>query len=59
MRNMVTGSEGEDIAIGSTNTVVKAYGLAQNWKDDNCYITVFVQSKSTKQVFGAARIKVN
>jgi hypothetical protein len=59
MRYMVTGSEGEDISIGPANTVVKSYVLAPNWNTDNCYLTVFVQSKSTKQVFGVERIKVN
>ena len=59
MRYMVTGSEGEDITIGNSNTVIKSYGLNPNWNQDECYITVFIQSKSTKQVFGVERIKVN
>lgn len=59
MRYMVTGSEGEDINIGSNNVVAKPYGLAPNWDQDQCNITVFVQSKSTKQVFGAERVKIN
>ena len=58
MRYMITGSDGEDITIGSSNTVVKTYGIKQNWIADNCYITVFVQNKTTKQVFGVERIKV-
>ena len=59
MRYMVTGTTGEDISVGTNNTVVKNYGLAPNWKSEDCYITVFIQSKSTKQVFGVERIKVN
>lgn len=59
MRYMITGSDGEDITVGSSNTVVKTYGISQNWNADDCYITVFVQSKSTKQVFGVHRVKVN
>lgn len=59
MRYMVTGSEGEDITIGQTNVVTKAYGLSPSWNQNECYITVFVQSKSTKQVFGVERIKVD
>jgi hypothetical protein len=58
MRTMITGSTGEDITIGSSNTVVKGYRLAGNWVADNCYITVFVQNKITKQVFGVERIKI-
>ena len=59
MRYIVTGTTGEDISVGTNNTVVKNYGLAPNWKSEDCYITVFIQSKSTKQVFGVERIKVN
>ena len=59
MRYMITGSGGEDITIGNSNVVTKPYGLNAKWNKDECYITVFVQSKSTKQVFGVERIKVN
>ncbi|MCI0448446.1 MAG: Omp28-related outer membrane protein [Chlorobi bacterium] len=59
MRFMVTGKDGEPINIGQNETVTKNYGLAQNWNADKCYITVFVQSSSTKQVFGVERIKIN
>jgi hypothetical protein len=59
MRYMVTGQNGEDITIGSSNVVTKSYGLNQRWNADECYITVFVQSKSSKQIFGVERIKVN
>jgi len=59
MRYMVTGSTGEDISIGPSNVVVKPYGLALNWNAGKCYLTVFIQNKTTKQVFGVARIKVN
>jgi hypothetical protein len=58
MRTMITGSDGENITIGTSNTVVKGYRLAGNWDADNCYITVFVQNKTTQQVFGVERIKI-
>jgi len=59
MRFMLTGSEGEDISVSGTTTFVKPYGLAANWKSEDCNITIFIQSKSTKQVFGVERIEVN
>ncbi|HEY3251585.1 MAG TPA: Omp28-related outer membrane protein [Ignavibacteria bacterium] len=58
MRYMITGSDGEDIAISSNTIVTKSYGLNSNWNGNECYIAVFIQSKSTKQVFGVERIKV-
>jgi hypothetical protein len=59
MRFMVTGEDGEPVNIGQNITVVKNYGLAQNWNKNKCYLTVFVQSASSKQVFGVERIKIN
>jgi hypothetical protein len=58
MRYMLTGQEGESINVGQNTTVTKTYGLSPNWDSEECYITVFVQSVSTKQVFGVERIKV-
>lgn len=58
MRYMITGQEGESINVGQNTTVTKPYTIAPNWDPDECYITVFVQSVSTKQVFGVERIKV-
>jgi thiol-disulfide isomerase/thioredoxin len=58
MRYMITGSGGESINIGQNTTVVKNYGLSHNWKEENCYLTVYIQSTSTKQVFGVERIKI-
>lgn len=58
MRYMITGSEGESINVGQNTAVTKNYGIASNWNPNECYITVFVQSVSTKQVFGVERIKV-
>lgn len=58
MRYMVTGTGGESINVGLNNTVIKNYGLASNWNEDECYLTVFIQSTSTKQIFGVERIKI-
>lgn len=59
MRYMITSSNGESINVGQNTTVTKAYGLAPNWRDNECYINVFVQSVSTKQIFGVEKIKVS
>jgi hypothetical protein len=59
MRYMITGSNGESINVGLNTTVTKQYGLAPNWRDNECYINVFVQSVSTKQIFGVEKIKVS
>lgn len=58
MRYMITGQEGESINIGQNTSVSKVYGVASNWKPEDCYIIVYIQSVSTKQVFGVERIKV-
>jgi hypothetical protein len=58
MRYMITGKEGETINVGQNTTVTKPYGLNSAWNEDECYITVFVQSVSAKNTFGVERIKV-
>ncbi len=58
MRTMLTGQAGESINVGQNTTVTKGYGIPLNWYPDDCYINVFVQSVSTKQVFGVERIKI-
>ncbi|MCX7878018.1 MAG: Omp28-related outer membrane protein [Ignavibacteria bacterium] len=58
MRYMITGRDGEAISLGSGITVTKRYGIAQNWKEDDCYLNVFVQSTSSKEIFGVEKIKV-
>jgi hypothetical protein len=60
MRYMVTGSDGEPVSLanGQTTTVTKSFIIDNTWNPDECYITVFVQSTSTKQVYGVERIKV-
>lgn len=58
MRYMVTGEGGESINVGKNIIISKNYGLASNWNEDECYLTVFVQSTSSKQIFGVERIKV-
>jgi hypothetical protein len=61
MRNMVTGSLGESISLTPNQIVAfsKDYRLLPKWKSEDCYITVFVQSTSTKQIYGVERIKVS
>lgn len=58
MRYMITGTGGEAVNVGQNITVVKNYGLAPNWKEDECYLTAFIQNPASKQVFGVERIKV-
>lgn len=58
MRYMVTGKTGESISVGQNTVVTKPYGIASTWNRDECYITVFVQSVSTRDVYGVERIKV-
>jgi hypothetical protein len=59
MRYMITGKDGEAVTVGQNTAVVKNYGIKPNWKSGDCYINVFVQSVSTKQVFAIEKIKVN
>ena len=61
MRYMETGSEGQPISLnfGQTVNFSVPYGIRSTWNLDNCYIIVFVQGKTSKQVFGVERIKVN
>lgn len=60
VRNMVTGSNGEPISLsqGQTTTVNKNFGLKSKWNEDNCYLSVYVQSTSTKKVYGVERVKI-
>ncbi len=61
MRYMETGSNGAQInlVLGQTVNFSIPYAIRNTWKVDDCYIIVFVQSTSTKQVYGVERIKVN
>jgi hypothetical protein len=58
MRTMVTGKDGEAVTIGQNTLFSKCYAINQKWKEDDCYLTVFIQNPATKQVFGVERIKV-
>jgi|SRR4030095_2250294 len=58
MRYMITGSNGESVNVGQNTTVTKNYGINSRWREGECYLTAFVQSTSTKQIFGVERIKV-
>ncbi|RPI14892.1 MAG: hypothetical protein EHM58_15425 [Ignavibacteriae bacterium] len=60
MRYMVTGSDGQAVTLaqGQTTTVNVPFTIENTWNPDECYITIFVQSVSTKQVYGVERIKV-
>lgn len=61
MRDMVTGTDGEAINLNSGQTVdySTSYFVRNTWKVNDCYLVVFVQSLSAKQVYGVERIKVN
>jgi hypothetical protein len=60
MRDMVTGSGGNTIQLtqGQTTTFTQAYTVDNRWKQGDCYMTVFVQSTSSKKVYGVERIKI-
>lgn len=58
MRFMVTGSEGESVNVGQNTTFTKTFTIDPRWKAEDCYINVFVQSVSSKQVFAVEKIKV-
>lgn len=61
MRFMPTGTEGQSITLNQNQTTAYSigYGIASNWKKEDCYITVFIQSSGTKQVYGVERIKIS
>jgi hypothetical protein len=60
MRDMVTGIDGQHISLtqGQTTMVDQSYTVDNRWKQDDCYMTVFVQSASSKKVYGVERIKI-
>ncbi len=61
MRYMETGTGGAQIklVLGQTVNFSVPYGIRNTWKVDDCNIVIFVQSTSTKQVYGVEKIKVN
>jgi thiol-disulfide isomerase/thioredoxin len=60
MRDMVNDSTGAPVTLtqGQTTTVDQSYTVDNRWKQDDCYLTVFVQSASSKKVYGVERIKI-
>jgi thiol-disulfide isomerase/thioredoxin len=58
MRFMITGKDGEPLSLGGNTTISKRYHIRPNWNTDECYLNVFIQSTSTKQIFGVEKIKV-
>lgn len=60
LRFWPTGSGGQSISLPQSQTVdfSQNYRIASNWKKQDCYLTVYVQSISTKAIFGVERIKV-
>ncbi|MGH2575555.1 MAG: Omp28-related outer membrane protein [Ignavibacteria bacterium] len=60
MRDMVTGGNGEQITLsqGQGNTVTKNYTINTRWNADECDLIVYVQSVSTKKIYGVEKIKV-
>ena len=61
MRDMVTSSNGAaiNLVLGQTVNFSIPYGIKNTWKVDDCYIIIFVQGTSAKQVYGVEKIKVN
>lgn len=58
MRYMITTEQGESVTIGQNTAVTKSFTIDPKWKAEDCYINVFVQSVSTKEIFGVERIKI-
>lgn len=60
MRTLLTGENGEPITLinGHQTSVNKDFTIQTNWNQDNCNITVFFQSTSSKAIYGVERIKV-
>ena len=61
LRYMITGNDGQRISLSQnqTTTVSMRYGIKSNWKLQDCNINVFVESFSTRRVYGVERIKVS
>lgn len=58
VRTMVTGAPGEDISLGPETIVDVDYGLNTRWVPSNCKILAFIQSASTKKVYGVETLKI-
>jgi hypothetical protein len=60
MRTMLTGSGGTPIGLvnGQTTQYSIGYNISNRWRAQMCNIIAFVQSTSTKQVYGVEKIKV-
>ncbi|NOY06350.1 MAG: Omp28-related outer membrane protein [Chlorobi bacterium] len=60
MRKMLTGDQGEAVTVNKDDVVSKSVQttLDSKWKKDKLEIVVFVQSRSTKHVLQAAKLKV-
>jgi len=60
MRDMITDSTGAPITLsqGQTTTFTQSYTVGSRWNDSECYLVVFIQSYSTKKVYGVERIKI-
>jgi hypothetical protein len=60
MRTLLTGENGEPITLvnGQQITINKDFTIQNNWNQENCYITIFFQSISSKAIYGVERIKV-
>ena len=60
MRYMVNDTLGETISLnsGSTASVTDNFSVNTKFNDMNCSIIVFVQSRSTQQVFGAEKMYI-
>lgn len=58
MRLMITDTTGVPITLSGTISRTENYNVNTKYKDVNCQIVVFVQSQSTKQIFGVEKIKI-
>jgi hypothetical protein len=60
MRSMITDTTGVSITLtqGATTTLTESYNINSKYVDFNCSIIIFIQSQSTKQIYGVEKIGV-
>ena len=58
MRLMISDTTGVSINLSGTQSLNESYNIQTKYNDSKCHIVVFVQSLSTKAVYGVEKIKV-
>jgi len=58
MRLMITDTTGVPINLSGTQSLNENYSVQSKYNDSKCHVVVFVQSVSTKAVYGVEKIKI-